>query len=334
MKIGLIPDKGFISALVDQCEGCGYGIGDGYVAENVLCKIPASMPVANTSVGVQNLLLHSELMEQLYYNELRFSRQPAVSTLFAFFNGDRFSDFLEVVYSERLMTGEIGPRIGFASGVGIKLKTDPTAALVSLSRIRDVLKQLNYFGEILLEISADYQITFLRFGHFYGHFALFAELSYQSPQELIEFIFGQGHKAELKNMISVANLISQQPFPLIIQNSQGSIVAPRSAENHLWRMRVMNMVEIVLHTTQGSFLGEAKKRWYRTINNMSRHNDELQYRNDFGFLPKGKGFVFEEKTFEDLKQRPLVSQGSSQSPSLPPEHVESTPAQKQDSVQD
>jgi len=92
---------------------------EGVFLDNPMLELAAfkRLPLMNSCVGVQNLMMSKELQQKFYEDFLGVSNLTAQSTIFAIFNGTEFSDWLEVSYSGRLMNEEVGPNIGFSTGV-------------------------------------------------------------------------------------------------------------------------------------------------------------------------------------------------------------------------
>ena len=300
MKIAIVS-TGEAKAILDHTEGNFLGYSKDAVAffvDNPLQKLETELPVANTCIGVQNLMLHEDLRKALLDDHVKVSKEFPVSSLFAFFNGENFSEWAEISFSQKFMSGNVGPEVGFTTGVGFRVAYDVLEAVPSIPKLKEVLRNLNYRGEVLCSVAENFTLTGVAFGHFYGHFAVFSEISRNSVQEILDFVFGKFPECKLYNSCCVANLVSQPPFPLIIPNSASPLHAPRSAEKHLWRIMINNLVETVLITTRGMSLSEARRRLRRTVENMLHYNSTLQYRNDYGF---NLNFVLSAKKYEDAK---------------------------------
>jgi len=298
MIISVITKSGEAKPIIDHTEGnyLGYNFeAEGVFVEDALTPVDwEGKPYVNTCIGVQNLILKPEL-QKAFYESLAFERTNSVSTLFALFNGEEFSDFLEVSFSDRFMNGEVGPRLGFITGVGLRVGENLYEAVPQLLRVKQALKDIKYQGEVSFGVSERYTLTGVHFGHLYGHFALFSEICKNTVQEMLDFMFGIFPKIELYDSIAVGNVISQPPFPCIIQNTNGPIHADKGAEKHLWRVILGGTLEVVLHTVHGTYLGEARKRLRRTIEKMLKYSDVLQYRTDFGY---GAQFVLTKERYE------------------------------------
>jgi len=274
--------------------------------ENPLTQVEA-LQVMNSSVGVQNYLVNEDLREEVRRTYLRASSDPATSTLYAFYNGKQFSDWLEVSFSRAFMTHEVGPQISYITGAAIPLTTNPKEAILGFGGVEETVDKLHYRGEVLVSITKDFRIANLDFGHFFGHFASYAELSKTSPRDILSFCFGENPVCELHNKASraicVTNLISKPGFPSAPMAADPHIRAPSDAEKHLWRIQ-LGMHKPILVATSGNCLGEARNRTHRTIQNCRRYENSLQYRTDYGFR---RGFVLETDQYEKLKERPKIS---------------------------
>jgi len=279
MKIAIM-DK----SIVDHTEGNVFGANRDsealFAGDPLFTPRVENIPVVNTCIGVRNLLLSEELRKN-FETHLGVVEGKDISTIYSLFNGEDFGDWLEVSFSKRFMTGEVGPEVGFVTGVGLKITEDIYQAIPQLIQLKDALKRIQYRGEILCTLTEGFQLTRVEFGHYYGHFALYSECAKSSVQGLLDFLFGTTKSCELYDSCCVANLVSQTPFPTLGGISQGQINAPKGAEKHLWRILLGNS-EIVLIVVHGNYLSEAKRRLRRTIENMKQYSDCLQYRIDYG----------------------------------------------------
>lgn len=309
MKVGIILDKngGHAKAIMDKTEGNTLGITLGCEAvfvENPLEQVEETgLPTINTCIGIKNLLLNKELKDA-FNRQIGIDPAPVFSSFFSLFSGTRFSDWLEVSYSGRFMAGEVGCMVGFSTGTGLRVNQNILEAFPSLVKLQEFLSKIEYHGEVLVHVSDRFTLVGVQFGHFYGHFSMFAEVSKVSVQDLLTFMLGQNPASvEVHDSIVVSSLVSQFPFPCPASGTILSLSAPKNAEKHLWRMPVLLLnQEVVLVTVHGLYLGEARKRLRRTIENMLAYNDFLQYRNDYGLHTK---FLLEQGRYEGLCTSPF-----------------------------
>lgn len=291
------------SAVIDKMNGnvTVPSEAEGLWVDNPMFEPHTDLPVANTSVSVRNFLLNDELRKAVYESsELKFSSEPTVSTLYAMWNGEKFSDWMEVSHSERFMNGEVGPISGFSTGVGIKVVTDLEEALPTFHVITEFIKGMEYRGEIVIGVSEKFLPTSINFGHFYGHFGTFCEVCKEPVHNVLDFIFGELDTLDIHSYVSVSNVVSVQPFPLLIDNNAEKIRAPNNAEKHLWRIQIPP-IEFVLITCHGSNIFEARRRINRTLENMLKFSRDIQYRTDFGHNRK---FLFCEEQYRELSRKP------------------------------
>lgn len=291
MKLGVVSNIGSNKAIVDRVKGAVWGIQsdvDTIFVEHPLTPIPAGMKSINTCVGIQNLLINEEL-RQVVWNDLGLKQKPHVCWVFSLFNGNKFSDWLEVSYSEKFMNYEVGASIGFTMGAGFRVPDAMPDILPAVSKLGKFLQELNYHGEITLAIASDFSICDIMFGHNYGAFGLFTEISkFNSTSAdlvvpcILEFMLGHRDVCELFDAGAVANIVSLPPFPFAVARDPRLLSAPSTAEKHIWRLKRVNM-DYALITVYGSYMGEARKRLRRTLDNMVSYNEDLQYRTDYGF---------------------------------------------------
>ncbi len=297
MKIGILSTVGTANAIIDHAEDTVLGyqpnIKD-YLVEDALMRLDKDCNYINTCVGVQNFILNKKARE-LILDLLEIKFVSPQSSIYSLFNGEVFSDWLEVYFSTRLMTGEIGPSVGFTMGSGIKIQCNIEEAFPQMIKIKSFLKDIKYKGEVLCGITENFKICNITFGHFYGHFGMYMELLKSGTvKNALEFILGSRNTCELYENLVLSNVISTQPYPLTLPNTSNRILAPQSAEKHLWRIRNLTL-EYVLVTIHGNSLQEAKRRMRRTLDNMSNYDSNLQYRIDYGRVPN---FILVEDQFK------------------------------------
>ena len=280
MRIAIVDQTGTCKTLVDKGYDCFLGSlqekADGYFCGQ-LTPTNGTKPVANSCTAALRFSLDPDCLRE-YLDAVDCPPGKTESHVYGLFNGKDFSELIEVSYSDRFMNREVGPKLGFTCGTALKIQTDLTLALPQFKDIRESLESMNYRGEICLGINSDFEIVEILFGHFPGHFSLFAELSLNRIQDILEFIFGEIFNCPLREGLAVCNLVTKFPFP---SYGDSRILAPKNAEAHLWRMFYPTNQEKILVTAQGNTLREAKQRVYRSIKNMLSYADELQYRSDF-----------------------------------------------------
>lgn len=307
MKVLIIKSTGTINALFDHCDNVTEKLegATACMVENNLANTPDRLPVINSCTGIKNLMLNEKMQDVVLHNILKVSDNKPTSEIFALFNGERFSDFIEVGYTRRFMTYNIGPIIGFVCGVGIKISVPLEEAVPQFKSLIKFLQEIHYIGEISIGLDDSYCITGFSCQHFYGHFAMYSEMCEAGTTELIKYILGDNDSCNIHDTCCVANLVSKQPFPcMIMTTTSPRISAPKSAEKHLWRMS-LGYVEPVLITTHGSYLREAQKRIQRTIDNMITYDPDIQFRTDYGMKA---AFVLSKDKYEVFKTNPYYSQ--------------------------
>lgn len=296
MKLGLIAENSH-KAICEHTKTVVVGIDDmteAVIVENPLTHVP-DIESINTCVAVRNLLTNADL-ERQFLEQLDIKPSTAVSFLYGFVGPKGFSDLLEVSYSTRFMSGDVGMSLGFVQGTGIPTDKEVRNAFPQISKIEKALVDIEYSGEIVLGCTSDYTICDIKYGHQTGMFALFTELSVLPPQANYEWCLGRGEKCTLHpEGISVCTLLSNSPFPApAVQPT--TLIAPVGAERHLYRL-VFNSHEVAFVSTWGTSVMEAKRRTRRTIENCVSFNPFLQYRIDYGYKEK---FVFSQERYKKL----------------------------------
>jgi hypothetical protein len=304
MKVSIISVEGQLEAITGHTSEVTIGRTADTTAlylENPLLPIDENLLCINSSLAIQNYLLNPKIKSAVNMH-LGLTGEIGKSSLYAFFNGETFSDWLEVSFSTRFMAGNVGPDIGFATGVGLRCDSEVYAAVPQLGEIKKFLKESSYRGEVLLSITEDFRITNMLFGHFHGHFALYTELSQLGKADgILEFLVGNQLACELGSNIGVANLVTLPPFPLQLPGLKvRNILAPQSAEKHLWRVRA-GLLQTVVVSVRGLYLLEARRRMRKTMDNMSKYSPDIQYRIDYG--SNYSTFVICAERFKELAMK-------------------------------
>ena len=296
MKLGLIADNAH-KAICEHTKSVVVGVDDmteAVIVEHPLTHVP-DIDSINTCIAVRNLLTNKQL-EEAFLRELEIKPACAVSFLYGFIGPKGLSDLLEVSYSTRFMSGDVGLNLGFVQGTGIPTGNDIRMAFPQIGKIEKALIDIEYRGEIVLGCTSDYQICDIKYGHQTGLFALFTELSVLPPQANYEFCLGKGDACTLHpEGVSVCTLLSNSPFP-VPSPQPTNLIAPVGAERHLYRL-VFNSHEVAFVSTWGTSVIEAKRRTRRTIENCVSFNPFLQYRIDYGYKEK---FVFSQERYKEL----------------------------------
>lgn len=306
MKIAIVSPTGEAGAVLDHSDNCSEGVqndSEAIFVDSPLCDVPSELPIANTSIGVKNVILNADLRHELLNRHLGITHLPMKSCLYALFNGKEFSDWMEICYTRRFMNSEIGPDVGFSSGVGMRIDQDVCNAVTNMSKLKEIVAALNYRGEVCCGLAEDGGITGVSFGHVWGMYGMFQELCQQSVDQdvdkTMEFIFGEELTCTLYDSICVSNIVSKHPFPLITNTHTGYLRTPKYSNNHVWRVGLGSTVEIVMLTSSGVSLKEARRRVHRSQNNMRKYDDFIQYRTDFGF---SENFIIMRDKYEEMKK--------------------------------
>jgi hypothetical protein len=296
MKLGLIADNAH-KAICEHTKNVVVGIDDmteAVIVEHPLTHVP-DIDSINTCVAVRNLLTNTQ-MEEAFLAELNIKPGPSASLLYGYIGPKGFSDLLEVSYSTKFMSGDVGQNLGFVQGTGIPASPDIRMAFPQINKIEKALIDIEYKGEIVLGCAADYTICDIKYGHQTGLFALFTELSVLPPQANFEWCLGKGEKCSLhSDGVSVCTLLSNSPFP-VPSPQPTTLIAPVGAERHLYRL-VFNSHEVAFVSTWGTSIMEAKRRTRRTIENCVSFNPFLQYRIDYGYKER---FIFNADRYKEL----------------------------------
>lgn len=297
MKIALLATKS-PRAILEHTKDVTLGLTastEGVMVEECLHDIPDDLPVINTCVGAKVYMTSPEHRD-LFREQAGMVEGTPVSFLYALLSPDSCSDWMEMSISGRFMAGDVGEDVGFVQGTALPCHSSVYDAFPKLASLVDSLHILGYCGEVVVGVTTEFQIATLSFGHCTGAFSLFTELSQQSPQENIEFCFGKRQSALLHpERIASCTLLSYPPYPYTDQE-MFSVLAPRTAERHLFRFNV-GCCELAYASASGCRIFEVRRRIRRTLDNCSQYNEKLQYRMDYGRAGK---FVFSSERYMEL----------------------------------
>jgi hypothetical protein len=282
MNIGYMGDSAY-RTVIEHCNSVTLGINEdteAVIVEHAAILPPKDLPVLNTCPAVYKLATHPELQESFNAVHNIVEAYPT-SYLYGFIGPEGLSDVIEMTASTRFLTGEIGPQLGFVQGTGLKCTENVNMAIPDLPLLIDSLVTMKYRGEIAIGITQGFQVCSVQFGHFTGGFALYTELSKDSPQAMYEWCLGVGVGSKLaQDSVAVVTLLSYPPFPY--SSDVGfSIKAPSGAEKHLYRVS-QGKAEIAYSAAWGVEAYEAKRRCRKTIDNCRNYNKDIQYRIDYG----------------------------------------------------
>lgn len=297
MKIALLATKS-PRAILEHTKDVTLGMTadtEGLMVEDNLHDVASDLPVINTCVGAK---VYDTSLEHrtLFRDEVGMVDAAPVAHLYAILSPTGCSDWMEMSISGRMMAGDVGSDVGFVQATAIPCHAEVYDAFPKLAKLVDSLHILGYSGEVVVGVTADFQLATLSFGHCTGAFCLFTELAQQSPQQTIEFAFGKRQQALLHpERIAACTLLSYPPYPYTDQE-MFSVLAPRTAERHLFRFNV-GCCELAYASASGNNVFEVRRRVRRTLENCTQYNDKLQYRMDYGRMAK---FVFNVDRYAEL----------------------------------
>lgn len=251
---------------------------------NIYVGGPGILPpngMINTSQVAMNYMTSRDVNKQIR-EHLGVVDKPAVTNLYGFFNGQQFGPWLEAVVSTRFMNREVGPNVGVTLGVGYTAGNEPSDAIPNLSDIKEFLVDAEYRGEVLLQVTSDFQICGLQLGHMPAFLGMFGEVLKGPMDNVMRFVLQECPVYELYTSVVTGTLVSLWPFPGNLAPNEKKILAPASAEKHLWRLSAGN-AEPVWITTHGQSLQQARARMNQTLLNIAKTEPSVQYRTDLGF---------------------------------------------------
>lgn len=316
MNLSLIPHHGHIHALQSKISNSRIGVDPD--TEKVLfesietpIEIAGNKEYANSSVGIQSIQQIPEAQDRVN-KELSIQDGRIGTAIYTVSNGSNFADWIEIDFSLKMFSGNIGPNVIFTQGCGMKLDINPLDAVARLASLRDTIEKLEYRGEVLVLINENFTINSVLFGHNFGPMAILSELSALPVSNIINFIFGTSNTLKLQDDIVVGNLVWQIPYPALPPRLLPPMVAPVAAEKHIWRVHE-NSHELALLMSKGN--GAYKNCWTRigyTLRNIKLSNPYICHRNDYG--SSRRSFLFSQERFNQfLNQDPLSRSRGGQS---------------------
>lgn len=274
------------SQLSDTADGVLYNIVDNALID----PGPSDKAVINTSSGVRNLLSSSELQQETRALIGLDTNAECKSTLFTVFNGSEFGPFLEVAENTRFMPRDLGPDLGSlgvsAISHAVTPQNDPLDAISNLSAIKSFLESLDYIGEVVFCIGADFKAINFQMGHFPKYMAVYSELISGGPRNIYDFVAGYGPSLTVAEGEIVSTVVSKHPFPMIVDIGR-AIPYPTEAQRHIWRdvvfsnyKGVLGAQHILYVTARGADMSQLRGRIIRTVNTVKSYEEYLQCRLD------------------------------------------------------
>ena len=251
----------------------------------------------NSSPAANNFMTSPDVNKKMR-EIMEFSNERPRTHIYAFFNGKRFSNWLEISFTNRFMNRDVGPVVGVTLGVGYMANQQPSDALPGLGTVAGVLQDMEYRGEVMLSITESFEICNMQLCHLPAFFAMYAEILRGSLDGVIKFLCEEpGVELEMFPSVVAGTLVTIPPFPGSLQQAAGKILAPASAEKHLWRWLVGG-AEPTWVTTHGQSLQQARSRMNQTLLNIAKTEPTVQYRTDLGI---GVNLVFSPGSLDGRK---------------------------------
>lgn len=278
-EIGTLQDKSqeVTSNITEECKML--------FVEHPLVDTPEGILVGNTCTGIKVPMIDKKMKDMLY-QKLGFSKEKMVNVIYGFFNGNEFSDLLELSISNKMFNHEVGsPTIFNITGGAHRIACDVSMALPQWSELKKFLMQIHYRGEVSVGISNTSMITDFYCGHNSAAFACYVEIHKTNTDKgspvitnILDFVAGEKPMCKVFSSFVLFNRVSTSPFPF---GAGRTIKIPDSAERHVWKVRYLQQ-ESALVLAHADAVKVAQSRIRNSINNMLSYDKELQYRTDFG----------------------------------------------------
>ena len=261
--------------------------------------VPDDKEVFNSSDLVRLLSLDKS-SHDMFKKEFNLSGNPSVSAVYCLIRKDGIvSPPVEIAFSRRFMNGEVGPQIGFAHGCALPVPQD------SVKDLTDYLSG-KYAGELAVEFDARKKPCKVSFGHMPHYMCMYAEFFSMKIDILLDWLTeGIDELPEMRKGVAICNAVSSPPFPSPLPNE--AVKASPGGERHIWRVVIgdKNLALVTAHSdkipsadSHHSPFAQCRKRLYRTINELRKYNDFIQYRTDAAYSLK---FAFAQGGYEECQ---------------------------------
>ena len=229
-------------------------------------------PTAGTAGINSSEKAFSVFADPQYYEELKqetLHQTPAVTRVFALYNGEKFSPWAEVGYQARQFSGDIGANLGYAKGIAVKLPE----GLVMDRGLKSALDFLEVRGEVLAEIDQQGTVVNFQLGHSQGIFQLYSHLIWKDRiSSCLRFLSGDAGEISLKENFSMNTLVTPIGFPF-------SPVSDFNIPTE-FRMNAFKLGPGCLFVSSGESVKRTRGRLKRILYSIGQ---EVQYRNDYHF---------------------------------------------------
>jgi len=197
--------------------------------------------------------------------------------VYGMWNGKELSPLVEICNKAKMMSGDVGLNIGYATGAAIKC---PKNKVPRLDYIVELMKFFEYKGEFTIGIT-DGNATAIRFGHEPPFMSMYLELTGGNADRIVEFFVLQ-KDLRLFDTVAISVLITRFPFPVNTQDEKYEpIKVDSKIGKHIYEERTGNDHRVIA-TAYGDTLREARRRVERTLTLLVYNEPTLQYRNDVG----------------------------------------------------
>jgi hypothetical protein len=224
------------------------------------------------------------------------------------FTGQHWSSLVTLrLDDERLMDGDRGVKTSSMGSTMITLREGKLFETF-LQPFTELLQKVSYTGPFSLEVFLKEDKAWLGFFHphyQYDHLPLTCELL---REPLFTFLYqstlDQNYKPQVSQDVALSVRLSLSPWPLEVDCShlqgRADLEVPKEARSHVWLRDIYRNGDkeelaagyeeeltagcdgvLAFITAHGSDVNEARRRVYRTINNIVKTKD-VQYRSDIG----------------------------------------------------
>jgi hypothetical protein len=230
-------------------------------------------------------LLTEELTQEILA-ECQFSKEPAVTQVYALFDGTKFSQWAEIVTDNHLFAGDLGPSVLYGRGICIPLPLGQ----VNDRPLGEALRFLKYRGEVLATVDCQGLVVNFRLGSQIAMLQLYSFLLRRNRvTSLFDFLLN-GTPLAFTEKISINCLVSPCGWPFV--NDLPPINIPTELRQNLFMLPPVGMV-----VASGNSLKEVRMRLKAALHQIENKNAGVQYRIDAHYC---KGLVLSAPTYGEL----------------------------------
>ena len=260
-------------------------------------------PLINSSDGVRALMMDKE-MQSTINDMVGVVDDDAETSIYYPYDGEFGYSPIEISVERRMMSGDIGVQIPFATGAALPVGNDFDAKPM-LDKVNKVASDLGYLGEITIGVSEKREITGFAFGHHPYFFPMYCATNDIMPEQLLGLCVGDAEHKGGPDRLTVAITFHKFPYPMAVDGNYQRVRIPSGMREYAWEVRHDDSVCYLLVSSHGDgdmpALSACRRSLYRMTNTIRRVDPDIQYRTDAGY---GMKFLTCQERFEKMSRKP------------------------------